>query len=145
MAVHTKRARRPKSVSGKSNSSSATNKRRAKRQNSANRALKDLAVNNEIGQAQLLGKQLNDQKVDLIKIDLQTSFTFAKIAKDAADDREKQLRNRHHARRGYDAVNHFLETAKLGRSERDAIEQGIGRLKTELEELGESFDRRRET
>ena len=145
MAVHTKRERRPKSVSGKSNSSSATNKRRAKRQNSANRGLKDFAVNKEIGQAQLLSKQLNDQKVDLIKIDLQTSFTFAKIAKDSADDREKQLRNRHHARRGYDAVTHFLETAKLARSERDAIEQAIGRLRAELKELGESVERRHET
>ncbi|HEY6464640.1 MAG TPA: hypothetical protein VIY69_01535 [Candidatus Acidoferrales bacterium] len=143
MAVHTKRERRPKSVSGKSNSSSATNKRRAKRQNSS-RAPKERA-RKELKQAQLLGKQLNDQKVDLIKIDLQTSFTFAKIAKGATDDREKRLRNRHHARRGYDAVTHFLETAKLGRSERDAIEQGIGRLKAELKELGESFDRRHET
>lgn len=138
MAAHTKRGRRQKNGSGKSNSSSATSKRREKTQKYPSRALSD-GPRKELKEAELLSQKLNDQKVDLIKIDLETSFTFAKIAKDAADDREKRLRNRRHARRGYDTITHFLRTAILGQSERDAIEKGIGRLKNELQELGESF------
>jgi hypothetical protein len=138
LAAHTKRGRRQKSVSGKSNSSSVTSERRMRGDASA---LKDAGYGigrREVNHARSLKAELNERKVDLIKVDLETAFTFMKIAQEAGDDQEKRLRNREHARRGYDAVTHFLETAKLGRSEREAIDRRIGQLKTALEDLGES-------
>lgn len=140
LAVHTKRARRPQNASGKSNSSSVTSdKRRPIKRTASGPGANNRALRKELTQSQLLGKQLNERKVDLIKVDLQTASTFAKIAQDAMDNREKRLRNREHARRGYDAILHFAATASLGRSEREEIDQQIRHLKMALEELGESF------
>lgn len=135
MAVHTKHVRRQKNVSGRSSSLSATKaKGRDGRQ-----AIQASALGRGIKHAQDLSEQLNARKVDLIKVDLETAFTFAKIAQEAADNQAKRIRNRQHARRGYDAVRHFLETARLEQAERDAIDRKIDQLKGLLGELGESF------
>ena len=131
---------RPKNGSGKSSSSNGTSsKERSGEQASIVRELARRVVLKERKHSQLLGQELNARKVDLIKVDLQTASTFVKIAQQAGGDREKMLRNREHARRGHDTVVHFLTTAKVERSEREEIEQQIGRLRIALEELGESF------
>lgn len=139
MAVHTKRARRPKNVSGRSSSSSATSKREVRGEHPKPSETQYPAAREQLKYAQTLKNQLEERKVDLIKVDLDTAFTFARIAQDAADDEEKRLRNREHARRGHDAVVHFFQTAGLDPSEREAIYRRIGQLKSLLEDLGESF------
>lgn len=80
--------------------------------------------------------ELNDRKVDLIKADLDAAYTFASIARQA-NDRNKRLRNRKNARKGYETVLHFLTTAKLTPGEAVEIDKGIARLKRVLVELGE--------
>lgn len=145
LAVHTKRVRRLKRGSGRSSSSSAI---RADRSDSVEtRAAQSYAstadVNSEmirdvsgVKKARDLEAELNDRKVDLIKADLDASYTFASIACQA-NDGNKRMRNRKNARKGYDTVLHFLTTAKLTQGEAAEIDKGIARLKQALVELGE--------
>lgn len=67
-----------------------------------------------VKKARDLEAELNDRKVDLIKTDLEAAYTFASTACQA-NDGNKRMRNRKNARKGYDAVLHFLTTADPGR------------------------------
>src|SRR5579864_7292989 len=62
---------------------------------------------NPADRASSLKRELNDRKVDLIKVDLDTAMTFATIARDSSDQ-QKTARNAAHARKGYEAIVHFL-------------------------------------
>lgn len=94
----------------------------------------DYSVNR---QSEILKDELNQRQVELIRIDLDTAFTFAKIAKEAGHDVEKRQRNARNARQGYEAVTHFIQTAQLDPNERTALDRKISELRELLSRLGE--------
>ena len=122
----TKRVRKPKSGFARLNSSSATkdNRREAR---PASLQLEELEA------------ELNQRKVDLIKVDLDVAGTFAAIAQNASDDSLKRSRNRRHARQGYDAVVHFMRTALIDEKQRREMQIKLTELKAALAALGEVF------
>ena len=146
MGVHTKRGRRPKKGSAKSSSSSATraDHRRSigARHPVADTRAKELDSETRqnvagLTRARELQSKLNDRKLDLIKADLDTAYTFASMARET-NDQNKKIRNRKNARKGYNSILHFLSTAKLAHRETDAIYEGIAQLRCALIELGET-------
>jgi hypothetical protein len=88
---------------------------------------------------EFLKGELNDRQVELIKVDLETAFTFATIANDADGDAQKRERNTYNARRGYDTVLRYMKTAVMGADERTAINERAGELRDLLSGLGETF------
>lgn len=116
MAAHTRHARRPKSGSARLNSSSATK-----------------------ADLQRLRSEFNQRKVDLVSLDLDVARTFADIAQTAPDDSAKRWRNRRHARQGYDAVVHFMQSVSIGEKQLRDIQKRLGELKAALIDLGEVF------
>ncbi len=80
----------------------------------------------------------NRAKVNFIMTDLDVAITFAKIARESTDQ-EKVIRNRQNARKGYDAVVHFLSTASLTPMGQKTIKEKLEWLKSALSSLGESF------
>lgn len=78
-----------------------------------------------------------------ISTDLDTSLTFANLARQAVDDPDKRARNRKNARRGYDAILHFLrrfDAQELAPAEKEEVDRKLAGLKSALTELGETFD-----
>jgi len=88
-----------------------------------------------------LAAELNRAKVDLIRTDLETAITFATIALQA-NDRAKKARNTRNARKGYDAVLHFLRSAEVDRAEGRAIAEQVDRLRALLRNLVEQSGER---
>lgn len=89
--------------------------------------------------SEFLKGELNERQVELIKVDLETAFTFATIANDAGGDAQKRERNTYNARRGYDTVVRYMKTAVIGTDERTAINDRVGELRDVLSGLGERF------
>ena len=69
--------------------------------------------------------------------DLDLGNTFVRGAK--SDSEEKTARNRKNARKAYDAVLHFLDSAELAPEARIEIEDRLAALKSDLQSLGETF------
>jgi uncharacterized coiled-coil DUF342 family protein len=88
---------------------------------------------------QTIKDELNDRKIELMKVDLEVASTFAMIAEDSRNDAVKRTRNRANARRGYDTIIHFMETAILTKADRNTLTKNLGRLKSTLVRLGEEF------
>jgi hypothetical protein len=86
-----------------------------------------------------LKSELNQRKIELIEVDIDTAMTFASIAQGAGDDKQKAGRNRKNARKGYDAVTYFLRGASVSKAERIMIQKRIAQLKEILVGLGEQF------
>ena len=141
MAAHTKRGRRRKKGSVKSNSSSAARAERAVPPKGSTDGMKRalLIASVRIETAQMLKGELNDRKIDLINTDFEAAMTLADIARGAPEGSEKGLRTRRHARKAYDAILHFLQTARLSVSERDNIDQKLQELREVLRDLGEEL------
>lgn len=90
-------------------------------------------------EAERLMGELNERKVELIRVDLETAFTFATIASDAGDDAEKRQRNTQNARKGYDTITRYMKTAAIEPNERIAIGNRANELHDLLRRLGEEF------
>lgn len=83
-------------------------------------------------------QRMNRASTDFLKIDLETAFTFVKIAKQAGD-RVRRERNRAAARKAYETVLRFLNKVETGDEDLRLITGALGQLRSELEILGESF------
>ena len=85
-----------------------------------------------------LQSALRKSGVDFLKVDLDAAMTFARIALETCRV-ETRERNRHHARKGYNAVVALM--LKLNPSPADAaiLQQQLDLLKEELMKLGEQF------
>ena len=83
--------------------------------------------------------QLNRTTADFLKVDLQTALTFSGIALQHGTDSVKKERNRRNARRGYDTILRLLERVSLDDHDARHLKHNLRRLKTELQELGETF------
>jgi hypothetical protein len=87
---------------------------------------------------------MNQNQIDLILVDLDTSLTFASIAQGAGATEDKRERNIHHARRGYETIVHLMETAELTDKEKKDIEIKLQDLKSALEGLGQDMSQRQD-
>jgi hypothetical protein len=83
-------------------------------------------------------ERLNRTTIEFLKVDLETGLTFATIARQASNDHGMQ-RNRRAARKSYNTVIKMMPKTDLSSQDQAWIEQGLSRLKTELERLGEIF------
>jgi hypothetical protein len=83
--------------------------------------------------------QLNRTSRDFLKVDLQTALTFSSIALQSTDDSVKRERNRRNARRGYDMIVRLLDRVSLTDDDAQHMTRNLVRLKTELQQLGETF------
>lgn len=77
-------------------------------------------------------------KVNFIKTDLDVALTFAQIASQTGD-RDKAVRNQRNARKAYDTLVRYMDSASLDRSDLDAITRKLALLKSALLGLGERF------
>ena len=85
-----------------------------------------------------IGRALNATVVGVLKTDLDTGLTFARIAEDASDAKKKR-RNRKNARKAYDSIVDYEKRVELTAEERQDIGDKLGRLKSALTRLGERF------
>jgi hypothetical protein len=76
--------------------------------------------------------------VEFLKIDLATAFTFVKIANETRDDARKK-RNRAAARKAYDTMKHLMRKVEMNDGDSRSLQRGLARLKSELQDLGETF------
>ena len=84
------------------------------------------------------GKQLNSTNVDFLKIDVETALTFTGLALET-DNQEKKERNRKNARKAYDTIRQLWNKVTFTPSEETFMHEKLGRLKNDLELLGEKF------
>ena len=75
---------------------------------------------------------------NFLKVDIATALTFSGIALQA-DDPIKKNRNRRNARKGYDTIVRLVDKVHLSKDDAQVIREGLRRLKSELERLGEVF------
>lgn len=83
-------------------------------------------------------ERLNQTTADFLRVDVQTSLTFCKIARET-DDPDKKSRNRHHARRGYDTVVRLMRKVDFTQTELQEMNANLEKLKSQLQSLGEVF------
>lgn len=82
--------------------------------------------------------RFNKVSTDFLKLDLQTALTFTGLALHT-DDGVKKQRNRRAARKAYDTILHLIDRVTLTDREAEFFEEKLGRLKSDLIELGESL------
>ena len=82
--------------------------------------------------------RLNQASADFLKIDVQTALTFCQIARETHDLRKK-LRNRHHARQGYDAILRLRQRVILTEEEALDLAENLEKLRGQLVKLGEAL------
>jgi hypothetical protein len=95
---------------------------------------KDLAE-----QLRATGEQLNSSSAEFLKVDAETALTFSRLALET-DDPEKKERNRKNARRAYDTILHLRGNVSFTHSQEAYLREKMGRLKSDLERLGEQFE-----
>jgi hypothetical protein len=83
--------------------------------------------------------ELNRTRTQFLKTDVQTALTFSSIALNTGRSPETRRRNLTNARKGYDTITAFLPKVTLSPEDREFLRVRLVRLKSELEELGESF------
>jgi len=80
--------------------------------------------------------RMNRTSMDFLRIDLDTALTFSSVALQT-DDMSKKHRNQRAARRAYDTVLRLIKKVTLTDAEARVFAQSLGRLKSDLENLGE--------
>ena len=86
-----------------------------------------------------LGRDLNANAAEFLKVDLEIGLTFANIALHATKNLPKRNRNQTRARQAYDTVSNMSKKLNLTQETRVEIHRQLDRLRTALQELGESF------
>ena len=84
------------------------------------------------------GEQLNSTNANFLRIDVETALTFSGLAL-RTDNQEKLKRNRKNARRAYDTILHLWHHVTFTPSQEGYMHEMMGRLRNELELLGERF------
>jgi hypothetical protein len=82
--------------------------------------------------------QLNRTSAEFLKTDVETALLFSSIALQTEDLPKKQ-RNRQNARRGYDTILRLAGRIRLSNDDEQLLSKKLGRLKSELQSLGEVF------
>ena len=84
------------------------------------------------------GQQSNAMNAEFLRIDVETALTFSGLALQT-NNKEKLLRNRRNARRAYDTILRLWHRVTFTPSEEGYMHEMMGRLKNDLELLGERF------
>ncbi len=77
--------------------------------------------------------------VEMLKRDLDAGLIRAMIASRAPENSEKRLRNHREARKAYDTVVDFSQRFTLTSTDTQEISDKLAKLKSSLEQLGDSF------
>ncbi len=85
-------------------------------------------------------RESNERALDFLNTDLDTAFTFVRIASDSGNDPETRSRNLANATRAYEAVSRLL--AHLDRDELRA--NAFDAVKAKLDDLGANLKRLRQ-
>ncbi len=83
--------------------------------------------------------RLNRTHVEALWVDLKAGLTRAMIASQAPRRSAKRLRNQREARKAYDSITSFIKKVMLTSTQAETLNDGLAKLKSALEELGESF------
>jgi hypothetical protein len=86
-----------------------------------------------------MGRELNAVSVDVLKTDLNTALTFARIAQNSKDDPEKKNRNQANARKAYDTVLDYQKRLELTDKDKLDISEKLRVLRSAVTALGEVF------
>jgi hypothetical protein len=81
---------------------------------------------------------LNQARSDFLITELSVGLTFADIAL-SSNDEAKTKRNCKNARNAYDSVLKFIGEVKLTPADSTRLSNGMERLKSQLQALGETF------
>ena len=84
-------------------------------------------------------RELTATGLNFLRTELKTAGTFARIAAGAGPHTPRSVRNRAYARLAYDTVKELRGRLRLNNSDLRSINREMGRLKSELEKLGEKF------
>jgi hypothetical protein len=84
------------------------------------------------------GKQLNSAQADFLRLDAQTARTFIDLALQT-NDLGKKERNCKNARKAYDTILRLWNNVAFTSTQEAYMHEMMGRLKTDLEQLGERF------
>jgi hypothetical protein len=82
----------------------------------------------------------NRLRFEALMTDSRVGLTFARLASEAAVGSEKRIRNQGNARKAYDAVLSLSRKSSLSAVESQGLAEGLTRLRSELEALGERFE-----
>lgn len=85
-----------------------------------------------------LKKRFNQTGTEFLKVDLSTAMTFVSAAHHTSDPVKRQ-RNRKAARSAYDTVVRMAKKLSLSDADAEELSKNLGRLRSELVELGEVF------
>ena len=85
-----------------------------------------------------LTNRANKAGADFLRVDSEIALTFAGLALQRADD-EKRKRQIETARKAYDTIRRLRKGIELSKTESDKLDANLQRLKSELQQLGESF------
>lgn len=85
-----------------------------------------------------LKNQTNKLRANFLRVDCDIALTFASIALEKGDS-ERRRRTAEAARKAYDTITRLWEDIDLGEAERHKLEGKLGRLKSQLEKLGQRF------
>ncbi len=86
-----------------------------------------------------VAKSANGARLKALMADLAAGLGFAKLASERAADSAKRERNRRNARKAYDTVVKFAKNVTLASTEERALNDGLAKLKSALEQLGDTF------
>lgn len=83
-------------------------------------------------------REVNRVSKDFLKVDVATALTFAGLALQAENGIRKR-RNQRAARRAYDTICKLAQGVELTGNDARDLADNLGRLKSELQRLGEVF------
>ncbi len=81
----------------------------------------------------------NEARLHAIFADLRVGLTLARLASLAKPHSETRARNLANARKAYDAVLRFSKALTLTPTEEQRLNDGLAKIKSILQDLGESF------
>jgi hypothetical protein len=84
-----------------------------------------------------VGKPANKTGADFLRIDCQIALTFSDLALHESDPK-KRRRLSATARKAYDTILRLRKDIELSHAEDDSLDSNLKRLKSELEDLGQS-------
>jgi len=76
---------------------------------------------------------------DFLKVELQTGLAMADLASLEQPGSEQRARTQRNARKAYDTVIRLLPRFEIEEKPERLIQEGLSRLRSALQELGEKF------
>jgi len=97
-----------------------------------------MAMRDEIAKGIEIQGETRKAAENFLRVELDTSLTFAEAALSAGDDLEKRARDRANARKGYDTLLRLSRKYSVSPSADQGFAEKLGHLKSALQALGET-------